>query len=118
MIELKNLIQDNIVNPTAVTRGQIIHGLAQVTHAYEKKNYCTIKYIDKDGMISNREKVMVKIYNPGGDSWFPKKNDIVTIEDIEGNPMIVGKAEEYYETDYRTENENENDIYSDEGDIF
>lgn len=113
-MSLKQFFQQNIVNPTIVNRGENLHKLAIVTKANESNNVCSIKYIDKDAFESNKDNVPVKIYSPGMQDWFPQKDDVVIIEEIDGEPIITGISANAYNSSIRNTNSLSSDIFSDE----
>lgn len=110
---LKKIIRDDIVNPTLQIRGSITNGLARITRADEINNICSVIYIDKDGYKSNKDNIYVKIYTPGLITWFPSVDEIVTIEEQNGDPVITGPYEGSYNINSRSETILKEDIYSD-----
>ncbi|MCY7866121.1 hypothetical protein [Bacillus atrophaeus] len=113
-MSLKKFLQNDIVNPTAANRGEVFYKVAIVTKADENNNVCSIKYIDKDAFESNKDNVQVKIYSHGVQDWFPEKDDIVSIEEVNGVPIITGIPEEAYAAKVKGKNDLETDILSDE----
>lgn len=112
-MSLKKLLKNDIVNPAIVNRGEILHKFAVVTKTDEANNLCSIRYVDKDGVVSNKDNVPVRIYNPGIQDWFPEVNEVVTIEEIDGIPIITGVPEEAYAVNSLGETILANDILSD-----
>lgn len=113
MSKIKDIIQQYMINPAMNNRGETHYKVAKIIKTYEDKNECSIEYIDKDRIFSNKDSVAVRIYNPYGDNWFPQKGDIVTIEEIDGTPVITGMPEELYSTKIRTAKQLEKDIHPD-----
>lgn len=113
-MSLKSFIQNDVVSPTAVNRGETLHKFAVVTKVDEANNVCSIKYVDKDALESNKDNVPVKIYSPSMQDWFPEKDDVVTIEEVDGYPIITGVPEGAYNVNTRGKNDLESDVLSDE----
>ena len=112
-MSLKGFIQNHVVNPTVVSRGEINHRLGVVIKADEANNVCTVTYVDKDGVESNIDNVPVRIYSPSFQDWFPEIDDVVSIEEVKGYPVITGLPEWSYGTNIRGENDLESDILCD-----
>lgn len=105
---LKQSLQDRIVNPVA--RGNwVAVSTAVVKTADEKNNLCSIKYVDKDGRMGNKDNVEVRL--TGTDSWFPKIGDRVTIEDRGSMVVILGPAVKNYSSEEREKNKPTRDIH-------
>ncbi|PTY92876.1 hypothetical protein [Heyndrickxia sporothermodurans] len=113
-MSLKSFFQNNVVNPTAINRGETLHKFAVITKVNESDNVCSIRYIDKDALERNKDNVPVKIYSPTMQDWFPEKDDVVTIEEKDGNPIITGVPEGNYAVNIKGKNELESDVLSDE----
>lgn len=109
MNSIKQIIHQNIVAPAAHTSGSI-HTIAEVLQSDEKNNLCTVKCIDKNGILRNRDNVPVRLT---GSSWFPAEGDKVIVEDFGKYINIVGKNDSGYAADTRSQNELKQDIYAD-----
>jgi|CZCB01.1.fsa_nt_gi hypothetical protein len=112
-MSLKRLVQENVVNPAAWARGEIYHKIAEVTKTDESNNVCSIKYVDKDAFVSNKDNVPLRIYSPTMQDWFPEVGDIVAIEEVDGQPVITGVPEDSYNVNVKSKNELQEDITSD-----
>ena len=60
-MELKNILQNRIVNPTARINN-VITTIGVVTDSDESNNTCNIFYIDKSGCKRNKDNVVVRLY--------------------------------------------------------
>lgn len=109
MNTFKNKIINDIVNPAESSRGKAII-VGQVTKSDENNNYCSVKFVDKDGMQSNKNNVSVRVYNSGIIDWFPKVGELVNIEESNGTYQIVSKLEYGYGSGTRSSTELTNDI--------
>lgn len=113
-MSLKKFFRNDIVNPAVANRGEILRKLAVVTKADEANNLCSIKYVDKDARESNKDNVPVRIYSPGFQDWFPEVDEVVTIEESDGMPVITGVPEEAYAINIAGQNDLESDMLSDD----
>lgn len=111
MSEFKRRLQEEMVNPADQVRRDASY-VARVTHANEKNNICSVSFIDKDGYVSNKDNVPVRIYNQSFIDWFPIKGEMVTVEDSDGNLSIVSKFEGGYGSRIRAGTELKHDIYT------
>lgn len=106
---LKRKIESNIVRPADQARRSFTT-VAEVMKGNEKNNTCDIRYIDKDGNVSNKKNVQVLIYNTAIVDWFPLKGEKVYIEDSgDGNIIIKSK----YTTDYAASVKADNELKAD-----
>lgn len=113
-MSLKKFFQNDVVNPTAINRGETLHKFAIVTKVDETNNVCSIRYLDKDALERNKDNVPVRIYSPTMQDWFPEKDDIVSIEEIKGAAVIVGIPEAAYSVNVKGKTDLESDVLSDE----
>lgn len=111
MSNLKQLLQDRVMNPADHSRGSITT-VGQVTKADEINNMCSMKYIDKDGFKRNKDNVTVRLYGNGGD-WFPAVDDYVVVEDGGDTCVIVARHVGNYNMDVRSKLRLTQDIHSD-----
>ena len=108
---LKNIIQQKLIAPAAHTGGGV-HVVADVLQSDEKNNLCTIRYIDKNGLMRNRDNVPVRL---AGAEWFPAEGDKVIVEDFGKTINIIGKNDVGYASEIRSQNELKQDAYADCG---
>ena len=111
MIDLKEKLKQDLINPTIINRGVTYQKIAKIIKANEKKNECHIRYSDKNGLDCNRTNVKVRVYDPCSTSWFPETGDIVEIEEINGEPLIVALHHDFYEEQIKQKNCLESDIH-------
>jgi len=100
------------ISTPAVHNRRALTTVAQVTEADEINNVCSITFVDKDGYKSNRNNVPVQITIPGFIGWFPKVNDYVNVEEVQGALVITSKYEIGYGTTVRPNNKLKKDIYT------
>ena len=111
-MNIKELIEQKIVHPTSKTRGEIAYKIARVLKANEKLNECSIRYIDNNGIERNEDNVKVKVYEPLFTDWFPRKGDIVELEEIRGATLITGLLSECFEEHIKPLNFLTSDIHA------
>lgn len=111
MNQLKRRIQEEVVKPAEQVRRDSLY-IAKVTYSAEKNNFCSITFIDKDGYRSNKDNVPVRIYNQSFSDWFPSLNELVNVEESDGNMSIVSKFEGGYGSNVRGGTELKQDIYT------
>lgn len=109
MDTVKNLIHQKIVSP-AIHNDRGMHVIADVLQSDEKNNLCTVKYIDKNGILRNRDNVSVRL---AGAEWFPAEGDQVILEDHGKYAVIIGKNDSGYAAYIRSQNELKQDLYAD-----
>jgi hypothetical protein len=112
-MELKNLLQERVVNP-ATHINNIITTIGIITDSDESNNTCSILYIDKSGSKRNRDNVVVRLYGNGAD-WFPAVGDTVVIEDTGDTVVVVARHVGNYSMDVRSRRQLRQDILSDAG---
>lgn len=110
MSEIRKKIQD--INNPAVHSRRSFTTTALVTNISEKTNTCSIQYINNDGLYSNKDNVYVQIIMPGFIGWFPKKDDYVKISITERNIVIMGPADDSYQTQTRSKIQSRKEILS------
>lgn len=111
MSELKRKIQERIVAPADhLSREHTIVG--EVTLSDEKNNVCSVRYMDKDGYVSNKDNVPVRVYNQSFADWFPAKGEQVVMTESNYQVTIVSKYEGGYGTAVRAGTEMKKDIYT------
>lgn len=111
-MSIKRQIQNNIINPADQDRRGFL-STAEIIESDEKNNVCSIRYIDKDGNVSNKKNVPLRVYNTSMIDWFPKKNEKVVIQDTgNGRLIIISKECTDYSSKVRADNELKSDILS------
>jgi len=110
-MELKNILQNRIVNPTARINN-VITTIGVVTDSDESNNTCNIFYIDKSGCKRNKDNVVVRLYGSGAD-WFPKVGDAVVVEDSGDTVVVVARHVGNYSMDVRSKRQLRQDVLSD-----
>ena len=83
-----------------------------VTKRNEKSNTCSIEFRDKDGYLSNKDNVEVKIYNVSIIDWFPEVGQWVELEQTMRGVIITGPAHAANRTSARVNTETKKDIYT------
>ena len=105
-MDLKNILQNRIVNPTARINN-VITTIGVVTDSDESNNY-----IDKSGCKRNKDNVVVRLYGSGAD-WFPKVGYAVVVEDSGDTVVIVARHVGNYSMDVRSKRQLRQDVLSD-----
>lgn len=104
-------IRDKLVSPITY-ENESLTTVAYVLRSDDKNNCCDIRYIDKQGRITDRDNVVVRLMGTGMD-WFPVKGDYVTIELARNTCVIIARSISNYNMDVRSKMELKQDIYSD-----
>lgn len=108
-MEIKEIIHQKIAAPANhISRG--MHVIADVLQSDEKNNLCSVRYIDKNGILRNRDNVSVRL---AGAEWFPAEGDQVILEDHGKYAVIVGKNDSGYAAYIRSQNQLKQDMYAD-----
>ena len=109
-MSVKQKIQQ-ITNPAVVNRRSFTTH-AKIVKAYEKNNFCDIKYLNKDGDYVFKKEVIVQLTAPGLIAWFPKEDDLVVVQISDSNIIITGPLEVEYGTKIRSSINMKKDILS------
>ena len=112
-MNLKSYFRDQVVNPVFESRGEYSKKVGIVRKVDEKNNVCSVRFIDKGGITSNKDNVSVKISEPGFIGWFPEKGEEVVLECFRDSVTIVGIWNQDYTDKVRSKTDMENDILSD-----
>lgn len=91
-------IKDKILqmdSPAAHSRRSFMT-VGKVTKSNEKINTCSVQYSNSQGYTSNKENVQVQLYSPGFHNWFPKVDEVVTLNISESYIKIIGPANSAY----------------------
>ena len=111
MKNIKSTIRDHIVQPgMRETKRQ--KTLARVIATNERRNTCSIKYKGRNGDHIHQDEVYVKI-DQDGCGWFPKRKDIVVVEEENGRLLIIEPFEPNYGTNTRIRRRLKEDLYAD-----
>jgi hypothetical protein len=100
---------EQLGNPAAHNRRKFsIEAL--ITKSDERNNLCSIRFRDKDGYLSNKDNVPVRIYNTNIIDWFPVKDEWVLIEQYGEDIVIVAKHQAGYNASTRPQTQIKEDI--------
>jgi len=111
MTALRQQMIDKLVTPITYPN-EAITTTALVLRADDKNNCCDIRFVNKEGVMCERENVIVRLTGSGMD-WFPVEGDYVTIELSRDICAIVARSVSNYNMDVRSKMELKQDIYSD-----
>lgn len=112
MNTLKSRIENSLSNTAARINSSII-SLAIVKSSDESNNTCDIAYIDKGGNKTLRNYVPVRLYGKGVD-WFPKKDELVLVEDTGDTLSVIARHVGNYSMDVRSKRQLRQDVHSDD----
>lgn len=102
---------NKVVSPITYVN-ETFHTTALVIKADDKNNCCDIRYLNKYGILQERENVNVRISGNGMD-WFPVVEDYVIVEISRDSCVIVARSVSNYNMDVRSKMELKQDIFSD-----
>lgn len=97
MSEARKALLENIIEPAAYGRSTSVIK-ARVLEIDEPSNTCKIGYRDKYGKTNEKERIHVKLYNVSIVDWFPKKGDLVLVDQNEDNFVITGPHANSYQS--------------------
>lgn len=112
MSTFKSRIQKEIVAPAGHIR-RTFTIIGTVIESDEKNNFCSVRFIDKDGYMSNKNNVPVVLYNSSIIDWFPKIGELVNIEQNGELVRIISKYEGAYGIHTRPGTELKKDVLCD-----
>lgn len=111
MSSILDVIKDRAIEPIT-NELKSVTTLALVKKADEKNNTCDIQYVDKNGLVRNRNNVSVRLYGNGTD-WFPKRGESVVVQETETTCEVIARYVQNYNMDVRARMKLKMDIYSD-----
>lgn len=112
-MNLKSYFRDQVVNPVFESRGEYSRKKGIVRKVDEKNNLCSVRFIDKGGITSNKDNVSVRITDPEIVGWFPEKGEEVLLECFRESVTIIGVWNNEYSNTAKNKLDMENDILSD-----
>lgn len=114
---LKNKLIDNIIAPVASSHSATFIR-ATVNSTNEKKNTCTVTYINSEGVKVKQKDVPVKLTNVSFIDWFPKEKEMVNVSVKKGEIYITGPDYQKSYDSMRSSMQLSQDIYSDNSSYF
>jgi len=109
MTNFKKKLQEQIVDPAVFNRRNY-NVSATITESNEKLNLCSVSFIDKDGKVSNKSNVPLKLYNENVIDWFPQVGDNVSLDITDTTYEIVGRSSGEYSSGIRSQNSLKKDV--------